>query len=128
MTQAFEVCPECSKKGWFISSSQWNLSNYRLRECRYCKARETLDFSVIPPGRKIILDEPAGEIDALYLAGRCANGSELDSGTLYHAVPRNKSQALCGAKSGRRSAGWRGEDEKHAVTCPRCLKKMEAKR
>ncbi len=67
------------------------------------------------------------------LAGRCANGSELGHGTRWHAVPIDERgmrwAALCGAQPGRRSAGWsswfvRGQ----AVTCPRCLKKMEAKR
>ena len=125
MASSFDVCPECGKRGWYVTPSPWNLSNYRLRECRYCKARETLDFGVTPPGRSIVQAEPIGEIDALYLAGRCANGSELDCGVLYHAVPRNKTVALCGAKSGRRSAGWRGEDEAHAVTCPRCTEKIK---
>lgn len=66
------------------------------------------------------------------LAGRCVNGSELGSGTRWHAVPIGEHgmawTALCGAKPGRRSAGWsswivRGQ----AVTCPRCSKKLEAK-
>ena len=68
---------------------------------------------------------------SLYLAGRCANGSELDSGTLFHAVPDNSRIALCGAKPGRRSAGWRGDDkandEQGAVSCKRCLAKLNAR-
>ena len=66
------------------------------------------------------------DIIAMYLAGRCANGSELDCGTRWHALPNGLGwTALCGAKPGRRSAGWRGfPDEIHAVTCPRCLAKM----
>jgi len=67
--------------------------------------------------------EPA----AMYLAGRCANGSELDSGTLWHALQNLETSrtAMCGARPGRRSAGWRGyPDEIHAVTCKRCLAKM----
>lgn len=67
------------------------------------------------------------------LAGRCANGSELGGGTRWHAVPMGSEglawTAQCGEKPGRRSAGWsswvvRGQ----AVTCPRCLKKLEAGR
>jgi hypothetical protein len=55
------------------------------------------------------------------LAGRCANGSELDSGTRWHAVPTDSWTALCGAKPGRRSAGWSSWYIKdQAVTCPRC--------
>lgn len=66
------------------------------------------------------------------LAGRCANGSELGGGARWHAVQIGEHgmdwTAMCGAKPGRRSAGWsrwivRGQ----AVTCPRCAKKLEAK-
>ena len=65
-------------------------------------------------------------MQSLYLSGRCTNGSELDCGTLYHAVPdaEHSNRALCGAKPGRRSAGWRGHDEQSPVTCSRCLKRM----
>jgi hypothetical protein len=62
------------------------------------------------------------DLKFLRLAGRCANGAERDSGSKYHAVRGNV--ALCGAKPGPRSAGWStypGE----AVTCPRCLTKLE---
>lgn len=57
---------------------------------------------------------------ALRLAGRCANGSERDRGSLFHSVPQGKDVALCGAEPGRRSAGW-CSDPGDAVTCPRCL-------
>jgi hypothetical protein len=59
----------------------------------------------------------------LRLAGRCANGAERDGGSKYHAVAGYV--ALCGAKPGRRSAGWSlypGD----MVTCPRCRRKLEA--
>jgi len=64
------------------------------------------------------------------LAGRCANGAELDSGTRWHAVPIGDHgmswTALCGAEPGRRSAGWsHWIVSGQAVTCPRCLKKLE---
>lgn len=71
-------------------------------------------------------------ISPKYLAGRCANGAERDCGTLNHAVDSETWKALCGAKPGRRSAGWRPEldnDPQYAdlkVTCPRCLKKMSS--
>ena len=70
-------------------------------------------------------------IQALYLAGRCANGAEQDGGTRWHAVPAESWKALCGAEPGRRSAGWgpwdRREAEGQEVTCPRCLKRMTNK-
>lgn len=56
------------------------------------------------------------------LAGRCANGSERDGGTVVHAVPERRSTALCGAKPGRRSAGW-GEPLPTGITCVRCYRK-----
>ena len=60
----------------------------------------------------------------MVLAGRCANGSELDSGMRWHAVADGYA-ALCGAKPGRRSAGWSSWYVKgQEVTCPRCLKKL----
>lgn len=126
MAMPFEVCPECGKKGWYVTPSQWNLTNWRLHECRYCRANESMDFESKPPSR-VIKIEPVGDVVALYLAGRCANGSELDCGTIWHAVPKSSNKALCGATHGRRSAGWRGDDESHLVTCPRCLKRMEVK-
>jgi hypothetical protein len=43
-------------------------------------------------------------VEILRLAGRCANGGERDGGALYHAV--RGYCALCGAKPGKRSAGW----------------------
>lgn len=55
------------------------------------------------------------------LSGRCGDGAERDGGTRYHAVAGWR--ALCGAAPGRASAGW-SEHEGHAVTCPRCEKKI----
>lgn len=63
------------------------------------------------------------------LNGRLANGWERDSGKLFHAVPLVIGIALCGAKPGRRSAGWSENTiENDVVTCPRCLKKMKKER
>lgn len=60
---------------------------------------------------------------AVSLTGRCANGAERDSGRLYHAVPDDGYIALCGAKPGRRSAGWSSHLGTE-VTCRRCLRKL----
>lgn len=59
------------------------------------------------------------------LAGRCANGAEADGGRIYHAVVRGSWSALCGAKPGRRSAGWSSYPGE-TVTCSRCAKRLEA--
>lgn len=59
------------------------------------------------------------------LIGRACSGAELGHGTRNHAVPLDSYTALCGAHPGRRSAGWSSYEE-DAVTCPRCLKKIEA--
>jgi len=65
------------------------------------------------------------------LAGRCSNGFERDGGARFHAVPADDRGvayvALCGAKPGRRSAGWSSYPGE-AVTCPRCLRKLEGVR
>ena len=63
--------------------------------------------------------------EVLRKAGRCVNGSEADGGKVYHAVVGNS--ALCGTKPGRTSAGW-GLYEGKAVTCPKCLKKLQKSR
>jgi hypothetical protein len=62
-------------------------------------------------------------IRVLRLSGRCADGAERDGGTLFHAVPTDHYMALCGAKPGRRSAGWSAYSGE-AVTCAPCLRKL----
>jgi hypothetical protein len=62
------------------------------------------------------------------LAGRCANGAELDHGTRNHTLIGDTWTAACGAKPGRRSVGWVMPWPDRTATCPRCLKKLEAKR
>ncbi len=63
--------------------------------------------------------------EILRLAGRCANGAERDGGRIYHAVPRMRSTAMCGATFGSRSAGWSSQVGRE-VTCGRCVKKVAA--
>lgn len=77
------------------------------------------------PCRQCAEDEDRG-YQVKQLAGRCADGFEGGHGRLWHAI--NLDGALCGAKPGRRSAGWStytiyGQD----VTCPKCLKKLRLK-
>lgn len=62
--------------------------------------------------------------EVLRLMGRCCDGAERDSGTLFHAVPTDNHKALCGRKPGRRSAGWIGK-RGAVVTCPRCIRVQE---
>lgn len=62
---------------------------------------------------------------ALKKIGRCANGAERDTGSIYHAVENHAWSALCKAKPGRMSAGWSSEQGER-VTCPRCIKKLKA--
>lgn len=65
------------------------------------------------------------------LGGRCANGAEADHGTRFHALPVAGSEygdrtdaAVCGARPGRRSIGWTRWGSDQAVTCPKCIKKV----
>ena len=60
------------------------------------------------------------------LAGRCANGAELGSGTQWHAVKPGEHKAICGATPGRRSVGWSSWRKiGQEVTCPKCRKKLQ---
>ena len=61
----------------------------------------------------------------LQLVGRRVNGYELDAGKFWHAVRTNEIDAVCGAKYGRRSAGWSSYSPiGQVITCKRCLKKL----
>lgn len=69
------------------------------------------------------------------LAGRCANGYERGQGQVVHAIEcsedelrfgiRSYAHALCGKTHGARSAGWCNRRSLE-VTCPKCLKKLQA--
>ena len=55
-----------------------------------------------------------------------------DGGSIAHALPLSEggygfTPALCGIKPGRRSIGWSSWVPER-VTCPRCIRKMEATR
>jgi len=65
------------------------------------------------------------QITARRLAGAARSGSDR-SGSVYHAVVVGQDIALCGATYGTRSAGW-SEYHGRAVTCRRCLKKLETR-
>lgn len=61
-------------------------------------------------------------------AGRCANGAERDTGSVFHAVPKSGWIALCGEKPGRHSGGWANEGVEggpSAPTCPSCARLVE---
>lgn len=80
------------------------------------------------------------------LLGRLSNEAQADHGKVFHAVAMKKTKrppchfndwgkkiienddfeapiALCNAKPGRRSIGWRYEGGE--VTCEKCLKKLQ---
>lgn len=63
----------------------------------------------------------------MYKMGRLANGSQLDGGTIYHAVKDTpdycNGKAMCGTSTGRRSAGWH-KQRGQAVTCKACLRRL----
>ena len=72
-------------------------------------------------------DKTVGSSDvlAMRLSGRCANGAERDSGALWHAIHNGHWAAMCGAKPGRRSAGWSSHIGTE-ITCRKCLRKLTA--
>ena len=62
--------------------------------------------------------------------GRCTDGFERGSGTLYHALPVDNfegsmSKALCGTRPGRRTPGWSEDILGRRVSCKRCLAKLD---
>jgi hypothetical protein len=73
-------------------------------------------------------------IVAAKLAGRCSDGWERGQGTKVHALenPLQPNQwtiygdALCKATPGRKSVGWTPMGDSN-VTCPKCLRAIEAK-
>ena len=93
----------------------------RRPRCKKCR-----DFEVMMPDDicEHCQKEQAQGYQVMSLAGRCANGFEMDYGTRYHAVRTNEYKSVCGAQPGRRSVGWMREIED--VTCPRCAKKLTA--
>lgn len=85
------------------------------------------------------------------MLGRLSSGLEADRGKKIHAVVKKKRKrppcpfndwgrkeipnddyeievGLCGASPGRRSIGWQTVEAEQEVTCPKCLKKLDAKR
>ena len=76
-----------------------------------------------------------GDVDRGYTisakAGRCANGAERDSGTLFHIRLMGEHgpnwAPLCGKEPGRRSAGWSTwRPAGQVATCPTCLKRLRS--
>lgn len=65
------------------------------------------------------------EVSAVRLLGSCRE-HERDAGVRFHAVPVGTAKALCGARPGRRSAGWADHPSQigTAITCPKCAKAM----
>lgn len=76
---------------------------------------------------EVTCDPDIGPLIPLRMTGRCASGAERDGGAIFHAVPEAEhyrwGKAVCGAKPGSRGNGW-GEYSGDAVTCTRCLKKL----
>jgi hypothetical protein len=67
--------------------------------------------------------------DIMYLAGRCVDGAERDGGTRFHVVNLTTAKALCGARPGKRSAGWFGAwIRPPQITCPKCFQKAAPER
>jgi hypothetical protein len=69
-------------------------------------------------------DELEKKIRIKCLAGRLAHGFEGGKGNIFHGVVEGV--AVCGAKPGRRSAGWVPFDgDGKEITCPKCLRRIQ---
>jgi hypothetical protein len=91
----------------------------------YCRECDD-NTQVSQPGDlcpKCVIEQTQG-YKVRMLAGRCANGAELDHGTRNHALVGDTWTAACGAKPGRRSVGWVMPWPDRTATCPRCVKKL----
>ncbi len=64
------------------------------------------------------------EYRALQKAGRRSSGHNGDHGSIAHAVPRASYRALCGTEPSG-SGDWSSYDSE-SVTCPKCLRKLNA--
>ncbi len=90
--------------------------------CARCRWSETLNDKGHCPDCQAAIDRG---YDIVMLAGRCANGSELGKGVLFHAQRIGEYEAVCGAKPGRLSVGWSTwKPSTREVTCQKCLKKL----
>lgn len=118
MVSLIEIFERIAKDAPEPPPTHWVEERPRCSKCR--------DFEVMMPEDICghCQKETAQGYQVMSLTGRCANGSELDHGTRYHAVEIASYKAKCGAKPGRRSVGWSREINK-AVTCPRCIKKLQ---
>jgi hypothetical protein len=90
--------------------------------CPNCKSKNyTTDGHCKDCGYVVKLD-----ICVRQKAGRCANGAELGSGVLWHAIPKSGEswgridKALCGARPGKRTPGWSSYHASTVITCPKC--------
>ncbi len=73
------------------------------------------------------MDSIAAEFRPRKKAGPLRNGAERGKGSIWHAVPGDpyaSRDALCGAYP---AIMWSCEDGE-AVTCPRCLRRLEAQK
>jgi len=95
---------------------------YRMTLCTVCRDVDVdNDKGICSRCQK----EQAQGYQVRSLSGRCADGFEGGHGTLFHAVEFENYVAVCGAKPGRRSAGWSMWGHGKDVTCPRCITKLE---
>ena len=93
--------------------------------CSECREFEVMNYGDICEHCQ---QETKQGYKVMYKMGRLANGFALDRGTVYHAVKDTPDygigSAICGTKTGRRSAGWHRQTNQ-AVTCKACIKRLK---
>lgn len=116
MTSFTQIFQEIAERHTEHAPMVWVETRPLCARCRYTEVDNHGDNC------PLCVSELERGYEALTMTGRCANGAQRDSGTLYHAVKIGDFTAMCGAKHGKRSR-WSEYHGKN-VTCPRCLKKL----
>lgn len=61
--------------------------------------------------------------------GRCFNGAQRDSGSIFHITKTDSypswDKALCGVEPGAKGNGWSDAEELELSTCEKCIVKLE---
>ena len=132
-----ELCTDCllTRHHWEQGDSGWQDHGYKSPADWYREAAEFEDSMTENTKQDKNTDGAPGVgvqrvVSVRAKTGRCANGSERDAGTVFHAVESGRfpcwDKALCGTAPGKKGNGWQLQTLLHSVTCKRCLSVLNA--